>query len=212
MNLRPGMITAFMTVLACVLASSSVKAESDTEKVAALFETSFTYEATGNTDRALNDVLQILRIQPKNYVANYRAGWLYYSKGRYGDSLSFYGKATKLASKSIEAKVAMMQPLMAQERWSEAETIGKEVLSKAPGNYLASSRLAFVYFSRGKYAEAEKQYKATLDAFPSELDMMLGLGWTYVKLGRKAEARRMFEEVLSIRRKNLNARAGLEAL
>ncbi|MCU0661032.1 MAG: tetratricopeptide repeat protein [Myxococcota bacterium] len=212
MKHRTPITAAFLALAVMWLASPEIRAESDSEKIAVLFESSFTYEAKGNIDHALNDVLQILRIDPKSYIANYRAGWLYFLKGRYADSLAFYKKSAQFSPKAIEAKVAMMQPLMAQSRWGEAEGVGKEVLSKAPGNYLACSRLAFVYFSQGKYAEAEKQYKATLEAFPSEIDMMLGLGWTYVKLGRKAEARKMFEGVLTIRRQNLNARAGLEAL
>lgn len=212
MQPRHPFAAAILLATALGLVASSAGAETDADKAAALFESSFAYEATGNTDRALNDVLQILRLNPKSYVANYRAGWLYYLKGRYADSLSFYEKAARLMPVALEPKVAMMQPLMAQYRWAEAATMGQAVLAKAPGNYLAGSRLAFIYFSQKKYGEAEKQYKLVLDAFPSEIDMMLGLGWTYVKLGRKSEARKMFEAVLGIRRQNLNARAGLEAL
>lgn len=187
-------------------------AEGKADKIPILFESSFTNEATGDHDRALNDVLQILRIDAGHYIANLRAGWLYYLKGRWNDSIKFYKKAASLKPQAIEPKLGLMLPLMASKNWSQAEKVGKELDSQAPGNYLVGSRLAFIYFSQGKYSQAEKAYKEVLKAYPSEIEMLLGLGWTYLKQGRKDLARQIFFEVLTIRRQNLNARAGLEAL
>jgi len=42
--------------------------------------------------------------------------------------------------------------------------------------------------------------------------MWLGLGWTHVKQGRAADARAAFARVLRVRRDNLSAKAGLQAL
>ena len=207
--------SAFVAAILCALlgiGNAASAAESKSEKTPELFETSFAYEATGNLDKSLNAVLQILRLDTGHYLGNLRAGWLNYRKGRYDESIKFYRKAISLKAKAIEPKLGMMLPMMAARRWSDAEVLAKEVLGVAPNNYLAGSRLAFIYFSLGKYRQAEKQYKRVLEAFPSEIDMMLGLGWTYVKQGRKKEAEEIFKEVLTIRRQNLNARAGLEAL
>lgn len=177
-----------------------------------LFESSFANEATGDLDRALNDVLNILRVDDGHYLGNLRAGWLYYSKGRYDDAVRFYDKAGKGVPKAIEPRLGQMLPLMAAKRWKEAEALGLAVLRRAPHNYLASSRLAYITFSLGRYKDAETYYRAVLDDYPSDTEMMLGLGWTYLRQGRKAEARAMFEAVLSIRRQNVNARAGLDSL
>jgi tetratricopeptide (TPR) repeat protein len=182
------------------------------DRVAELFESSFAHEVSGNVDRSLGQALDILKIEKDNYIATYRVAWLYYLEAKYAESTRYYRAAVALKPGALEPRLAMMLPLMAAKKWSEAEKLGEELLKLAPRNYLAGSRLAFSYFSQGKYSAAEKQYRAVLDNFPSELEMMLGLGWTFLKQGRKAEAREMFEAVLAVRRHNRNALAGLEAL
>ena len=177
-----------------------------------LFESSFALEATGQLGRALDDVKAILAREPRNYVANLRAGWLLYSLGRYAEAVRFYRKAIELHPKAIEPHLGVMLPLMAAKRWKEAEREANDILAKAPHNYLARSRLAWIHYSQGHYAAAEKAYRAVLDDFPSDVQMMLGLAWTWLKQGRKGPAREMFERVLTIRRKNESARAGLREL
>ncbi len=202
-------LTATM-VLALTLPTTAAAAPGQ-NKVPALFESSFAHEATGNISRALNDVLQIVRLAPGNYVATLRSAWLYYRKGRYGDAIATYRKARKLAPKAVEPVLGETLPLMAAKRWSDAERAAKLVLKRSPRNYLASSRLAFIYFSQARYGEADAWYTRVLSDYPSDTEMMLGLGWTRLRQGRKAEARRIFNAVLAIRRQNSSARAGVEA-
>lgn len=199
-------------VLSAAVSLSPGAAQANDQKIAALFEASFADEVKGTLDSSINAVLNILRLEPNSYIANYRAGWLYYIRGKYDQSIKFYQRAASLQPGALEARLALMLPMMASKYWPQAEALGKELLVLAPMNYLAGSRLAYIYFSQGKYAAAEAQYKKVLSAFPSELEMMLGLGWTYLKQGRKREAKRMFEQVLRVRRHNLNAKAGLESL
>lgn len=205
-----GALAAVATITTLLVA---VPAWADGTDVSAdLFESSFAHEATGDTDRALNDTMKILRAAPDHYVANLRAGWLYYAKGRYGDAIEFYGKASKIAPGAVEPRLGIMLPMMAAKRWGEARKVGERILKKAPGNYLATSRLAFIAYSQGRYKDAEKLYTAVLADYPSDVDMMLGLGWTFVKQGRSVDSRATFEGVLSIRKSNTSARAGLDAL
>lgn len=205
---RAAWACALMTL---TLVATDVRAD-EASKVPELFESSFAHEATGNTARALNDVLQILRLEPGNYVANLRAGWLYYRKGRYGDAVTLYRKASGLAPRSVEPQLGEMLPLMAAMRWADAEKTAKAVLAHSPRNYLASSRLAYIYFSQARYKDAEHWYAQVLADYPSDTEMMLGQGWTWLRQGRKDEARRMFQAVLAIRRQDTSARSGLEAL
>ncbi len=206
------LIMALIFVGAMAHADNPGAAEDQTERVAELFESSFAHEATGNIERSLEEVRSILIVNPNHYIANYRAAWLFCLKGHHTESIKFYRRASQLKPRAIEPRMAMMLPLMASKQWSAAEALGRDVLKKSPLNYLAGSRLAYIYFSQGRYKKAEQQYQKVLDDYPSELEMMLGLGWTYLKQGRKPESRAMFNEVLGIRRHNLNARAGLEAL
>jgi tetratricopeptide (TPR) repeat protein len=195
-----------------VFCADSIATANINRRFAELFETSIGHEYSGNLDSALNDVLQIIRVDANHYIANYRAAWLYYLKGQYEDSITYYKKGAAIKPKAIEPLLGMMLPLTALKQWPRAEALGEEILRKAPLNYLAGSRLAFIYFSQGKYHKAEVQYMKVLESYSSEIEMMLGLGWTYQKQGKKAEARKMFEEVLSISNNNKNALNGIRSL
>ena len=197
--------------LLVAFAPPAARAENHAEKRAELFESSFAHEAIGDTRAALKDVLAILELDPSHYLGTLRAGWLYYSRGGYAQAVDYYRAAAQLRPEAIEPLVGMMLPLMAAKRWSDAAAAGQKVLRTAPRNYLAARRLAFVYFSQGKYDKATRTYRAVLRDYPSDTEMMLGLGWTLLRQEKKAEARAQFGAVLEIRRKNANALAGLKA-
>ena len=211
LRLAGAAVLTAMVVISPQALMGSVRAE-PTSRVAELFESSFANEASGKNGKALEDVLKILKIDGQHYVATLRAGWLNYMKKRYSESVRFYKRAASMAPKAIEPQLGLMLPLMASKRWKEAERVGKWIMKVAPRNYLAGRRLAYIAFSQGKYKAAETRYMSVWADHPSDVEMMLGLGWTYRRQGRKADARKMFETVLSIRRKNANAKAGLEGL
>jgi len=210
--IRKFSLCLILMVLLTLTAGNAARADDRSDQIAGLFETSFAMENAGNYDRALSDVQSILHLDPSHYIANYRAGWLYYLKADYADSIKYYTKAATIAPGAMEPQLGLMLPLMAAQKWTDAEALGKKLVERSPDNYLAGSRLAYIYYIQGKYKPAEQQYQAVLKNYPSEIDMMLGLGWTYLKEGRSAEAREMFQKVLSIRRQNANALAGMKAL
>ena len=199
-------VSLLMALASGVAAQTAVE-----DPIAVHFEASFKAEEEGEIARALNEVLEVLRLRGDDYVATLRAAWLYYRKGQYDDAIVTYRKAIALARDSIEARLGLTLPLMAMGRWTETEDVCKAVLRTGPANYLALSRLAYAQYNRGAFTEAEASYRKVLALYPSDLDMMLGLGWTYTKLDRPEQARGFFEAVLRIRRTSLGARAGLEA-
>ena len=201
-----------LLVLIAAGCAMSSAAWAEASSVTRLFTSSFGHEAKGNSKAALNDALQIVRADPQNYVANLRLAWLYYKQERYPEAIRFYQNASALEPMAMEPRLGMLLPLVATKRWVEAEREARWVLSRAPHNYQASSRLAYALFLQGRYGEAESIYSSVLENFPSDIDMMLGLGWTYVRQGRNADARDMFTRVLSIREDNLSAKSGMQLL
>jgi len=175
-----------------------------------LYASSYSHEHRGSFDLAVNEMLQVLRIAPQDYVACLRAGWLNYQAGRFDDAVVHYRKAVQVAPRAVEARLGLLLPLMANLRWKEAEAVAREVLVTDPGNYLARSRLAWTLYSLGRFKEAETLYTALVEGYPGDFEMRLGLGWTLLKQGRKAEARPHFETVLRVDAHNLRARAGME--
>ena len=199
-----------LTLITALLAGGSVVAlAADGLSTAKLFASSYVEEAKGDPARALANVLQVLEHDHDHYLANLRAGWLSYQNGEQDDAAVFYRKACALAPNAIEPRLGLMLPLMAAERWPEAEAAGKVLLDIDPRNYLGRSRLAWVHYVRAHYALAEALYRDVLADYPSETDMMVGLAWTWSKQGRHREAADMFARVLDVRPDHASAQAGL---
>lgn len=187
-------------------------AQAADDPIADRFASSFVREAKGELDAALNDVLAVLRLDDKHYVATLRAGWLYYLQGRYEDAIRLYQRAAALAPGGLEPRLGQMLPLMAAARWAEAERLGQELLALSPRDYTVRSRLAWIAYSQGRYAVAESRYREVLSDFPSDVEMRLGLGWALALQGKKDEAALAFRYVLSVHKDHIRAREGLQAL
>lgn len=184
----------------------------ENEKIGVYFEESFTLEAAGNYEASLNAVLKVLRIDQKNYLASLRAGWLSYLRGDQTTAEKHYRKTIDLAPKAAEPRLGLLLPLIATNKWSDAEAVAQKILEIDEKNYTALSKLAYVLFQQGKYDKARAMYQKVLDGYPSDVEMKLGLGWTYQRLGKREEAKRSFQEVLEIYRTNASALLGLEFL
>jgi len=198
----------FIVALCAIFSASSLMAA---EGAPELFAASFAMEIEGDYKGALNKTLKILRENSKNYVATLRAGWLYYLKKDYNASMAYYQKAIAQKPYAIEPLLGLTLPLMAAKNWSAGEKIAGKIIAKAPNNYLANSRLAYILFSQARYGEAEKKYKKMLALHPGDMEMKLGLAWTYVKMGNRKKAIKYFNEALQVRKHNVNALAGISA-
>jgi tetratricopeptide (TPR) repeat protein len=174
------------------------------------FQRSFYYEDKGDLATALNEVLKILQTDASNYTAVLRSAWLYYRRGYYDDSIVQYRKAVSLRPEAVEPRLGLTLPLMAAGRWKVAEAAAREVLTSAPSNYAANSRLAYCLYNLGRYGEAATQYLKVLKLYPSDTEMQLGLAWTYVRMGRHDSAKEWFAEVLGVKPSNASALAGSE--
>jgi tetratricopeptide (TPR) repeat protein len=184
----------------------------ENDKIDVYFEESFGNEAATKYEAALNSVLKILRIDPKNYLATLRAGWLSYLRGDQPSAEKYYRKTIDLAPGAIEPRLGLLLPLIAAKKWSEAESVARAALKLDGKNYTAVSKLAYALFQQEKYEEAKKMYQSVLDDYPSDIEMKLGLAWTYQRLGNKREAKKYFQEVLEVYRSNQSALQGMEML
>lgn len=201
-----------LTLFSLAICLSSVAAlATDGSTMAKLFASSFSHETKGQTTRALSDVEAILKGDRGHYVANLRAGWLSYQSKKYARSIEYYTVAVAVQPNALEPKLGLMLPLMAKKRWADAARIASQVLQKAPRNYLALSRLAYIDFNRGRYGQAEKRYRQLLADYPSDTEMMLGLAWTLTRQGRNSQAQALFNSVLTIHGESSSARQGLIA-
>jgi tetratricopeptide (TPR) repeat protein len=174
-----------------------------------LYRRSYAAEAKGDIPSAL---AALDKVSVHDYVFALRRGWLLYLAGRHSDSAAAYGEAIQLEPAAVEPRLGAMLPLMALRRWKEAEGHARDVLARAPGDFTAQSRLAFIDYTQGRYADAEAWYRKTLTAYPASVEMRAGLGWSLLKQNKLREAAAEFSKVLAVAPDHASAKEGRAAI
>jgi tetratricopeptide (TPR) repeat protein len=177
----------------------------------AVFQESYDFEAIGRLEESLTALDRLSEAKRGTYVAVLRRAWLLYKLGRNPQSIEVYEKASGLEPKAVEARLGLLLPLMAEQRWPEAEKTAREILKVDTANYLATLRLAFVQYNLKRYAESKTLYKKLAELYPGDVEVRAGLGWAWLKLGKKSEAAATFREVLELAPKNALSLQGLAA-
>lgn len=170
---------------------------------------SYDFEAAAKLREALAVLDQLPPERRVSYLGWARRGWLQYRLGLHAESVESYRKAIALSPQAVEPRLGIMLPQLALHRWADAELIAKEVLRADPMSYLATLRLAFVYYSQHRYAESTALYKRLRDLYPSDTDVRSGLAWGLLKSGKAQEAAREFRDLLAINPRLSTAREGL---
>ena len=202
----------FPALIALALAvAASAPASAEGSNPADLYKRSYTLEAKGKYSEALAAISSLSQSLRRSYFFQMRVGWLRYMSGKYSASVDAYKAAAALQPAAVETYLGMTLPLMAARKWKDAEGAAGRALRLAPGNYLATTRLAWIQYNLGRFADAERTYRAVLKLYPSDLEMNAGLGWAVLKQGRKAAAARIFTSVLTRSPEYATARTGLEA-
>jgi len=178
--------------------------------ISRIYQQSYEEEAKGNYQEAIFILAQASRSGDNSYLYHLRLGWLQYLASKYPDSVNSYRKAAILGKDSIEAKLGLMLPLMAQGKWSDAEKVAKEILSLEHLSYLANSRLAYIYYNLNQYQEAESYYRKILLYYPGDIEMQAGFAWSLLKQNKKEAAEKVFDEILRYVPNHVSANAGMK--
>ncbi|MBM4346662.1 MAG: tetratricopeptide repeat protein [Deltaproteobacteria bacterium] len=182
------------------------------ESVHQIYQQSYDEEAKGNYTEALLVLMRAERFEEKSYLFHLRLGWLNYLGKKFPDSANAYQRAIRLNKDSIEARLGLMLPLMAQGRWAEAEKVGKEILLLDKASYLANSRLAYIYYNMKLFKEAEAHYRRVLQSYPGDIEMQAGLAWSLLKQEKREEAEKVFLEILKYVPNHVTANVGMKMI
>jgi tetratricopeptide (TPR) repeat protein len=180
------------------------------KSIPAIYQQSYDEEAKGKYQEAIFVLMQAGQAGDNSYLYHLRLGWLQYLAMKYPDSVNSYRKAAILNKDSIEAKLGLMLPLMAQGKWSDAEKVAREILSLDKLSYLANGRLAYIHYNLKQYKEAEAYYRNVLLHYPGDIEMQVGLAWSLLKQDKKEAAEKVFSEILRYVPNHISANAGMK--
>ncbi|MBI2281610.1 MAG: tetratricopeptide repeat protein [Bacteroidetes bacterium] len=179
---------------AFVILQFSINAQDVFNNKLAAFSTSYEKEYTQNYDEAIKPLENIY--SKDDYEINLRLGWLYYSKGDHNKSVAFYKKAVVLKPSSVEAKLALVNPLSYLGNWDEIVTTYEELLKVDPKNYTVNYRLSMIWYNRKKYAQALIYIKTIQPLYPFDYEANLLAGKINIALGNITDAKSALQKAI----------------
>ena len=176
------------------------------------YHKSYRYERSQNYTDAIKALSPVIIAFPQAYTVNLRLGWLNYLIGSYATARTHYLTAIKTAPDSLEAKLGHTLPLLAQERYDEAEIAAKQVLRIDPSNYLANLRLAFAFRMLKKFEAAEDLLNRMLVLYPTDVSLLTEYALVKLAKNQNPDAKRIFNDILTLDPENVIAKAQLSKL
>jgi len=146
--------------------------------------------------KAIDDLQAVY--EPTSYELNLRIGWLSYKAGKYTESVNYYKKAIAKMPLSIEAKLGIVYPLGALEKWDLVVDYYLSIIKIDNFNAVANYRLALIYYNRADYGNAWKFLKKYINLYPFDYDGNSLAGWVKYSVGKKEEAYVFFKKALLV--------------
>ncbi len=156
---------------------------------------SYKFETSGKYAEAITAIENVAAVDAE--LSALRRGWLYYLQGSNNESIRQYRYAVERNPQSVDARLGMTLPLLAQKRWREAEQNTKAALEISPNNYTALLRLAIALEGQRDWAAMKKAGTALVTAYPSDATAYVYLARANAWLNNRAEAVAAYRAVLS---------------
>ncbi len=160
------------------------------------WSTSYTLEANGEYEKAASVIYQFIDRGAENEFALIRYGWLNYLQGNFNDSIQAYQRALDRNNRSVDARLGIALPLMAQRRWSSAVRYLKQVIGHSPLNYTAHIRLMICEEGLRKWETLEKHAKEVSIHYPTDTLALVYLARAHAWQGDKQKAYAAYKRVL----------------
>jgi hypothetical protein len=171
--------------VALLLAGTLAAAEDDLQRA---FAASYAAENAGDLAGAATALAPHLAARPGDYLLNLRLGWLAYRRGEHGQAVTWYRTASLGRPASLEARLGLIAPLMALQRWSEARSEAFAVLAVEPGQVAASLLLAEILLKQGYPRSADDIAARLVAAYPADATCAALRARTQAALGVTAVA------------------------
>jgi tetratricopeptide (TPR) repeat protein len=178
-------------LISLVLFAASANAQQD------MWQKSYQLETAGLYNDAISAIDQVQANSVDAELKSLRRGWLYYLLGNYNESIREYRFASERNSKSIDARLGITLPLLAQKRWREAEQNARAILAYAPNNYTALMRLVLALEGEKNWDEMQKTSETLVLLFPSDATAYVYLARSYAWQTKRDAAIAAYSAVLA---------------
>ena len=193
-----------------VIATALILSSASTVAQEASWKSSYELETSGKYNEAIVAIDRVAANGPDAELKAIRRGWLYYLLGNFNDSIREYRLAIDRSGRSIDARLGVTLPLLAQKRWREAEQSARTVLDMAPNNYTALLRLTIAQEGQRDWTSMAKTAATLVAAYPTDATAYVYLARANAWLLKTDETIAAYSAVLSRYPGHLEAKAYLE--
>jgi len=197
-------------ILFILLLCTSISFGLSDKKIRDAYYKSYNYEKIENYSNAAKALMPVYKEYGNTYTVNVRLGWLYYLQKKYANSLEHYQKAIQIAPASLEAKSGRLLPLLAQERYAEAEQEAFGILKVDHFNYYGNMRLAYALRLQKKLDTAEQVNLKMLALYPLDVTFLSEYALVKHAQGDIDAAVKAFNSVIILDPENVTAKAYLK--
>ena len=197
--------STLLPVLLTVIVNSAAAQESPADA----FRKSYAAEAELKYQAAIAAIQPVAEASPEDYIVNLRLAWLHYLAGKQSDAVKYYVEAIRTAPRSVEARNGYVLPLLAEQRYEDAEQACRQVMVLDPRNYYANLRLAFALRMQGKLDVAVTLVREMIQLYPSDVSFLLELALALSAQGNDDEAKPLYQTVLLLAPDNATATQAL---
>lgn len=176
----------FILAITSLLYCGSIFAAATAQK--SVWSKSYAYEVSKKYAEAANILVPVLKSEPDNQFLLIRLGWLYYLQTKYNESFSYYKKALELNSDSIDARLGLTLPLMAQQRWKETSIYAKEVIAMSAWDFTANTRLMTCESALQQWATLEHHALEMAKRYPADPSVIIFLARAQAMQAKKQQA------------------------
>ena len=176
-------------VLTVSFSVTPVYAEADPWRESHQLEKVYQYDAAINALKG---------VSADNELVKLRRGWLNSLKGSHSKAIEHYKLAIKANQNSIDARLGILLPLLAQQRWHEAAQNANKVIEISPWNYYAHIRLMRTEEALKKWDKLAKHAAATNQRYPSDATVLVYLARANLMLDNKQAAINYYSKVLEL--------------
>lgn len=212
MNMLPRPVTGLFVLLLALAGGRMLAPPALTAQeldIQGAYYRSYGYERTEDYMNAIRALSGVFEAYPEGYTVNLRMGWLYYLNGNYANAMVHYDTARRVAPYALEPKLGALLPLLAQERYADAEAQAYQIVSVDYYNYYGNLRLTVALRMQGKLTQARQVATKMLTSYPTDTRYLTQLGLIAVAEGDDEAARATFADVLILDPESPEARAYL---
>jgi tetratricopeptide (TPR) repeat protein len=181
-----------MLALIALLVSGAAFAQGNSNP----WQDSFILESKGQFTQSISSINSILNASPNNEFALMRRAWLNYRQGQFNEALNDYKQVLSINPKSLEARLGLTLPLMAQLRWREAAVEAHKVIEASAWDYTAHARLMICEEALHNWADLSRHAGELSAHYPSDATALVYLARAEAWQKNIKEAKSAYSKVL----------------